>query len=231
MGDPVAMPGVRCLYDLYHVDPLPGHTYAEIVPSLNQAAAAGWPLFMHKLSQGLFADPAGVGRLQAAGSSMVSGIGGYLFMTTTNSAASQIAMFMKQRGLVGAKLVNMLDFEPASPNRAAERIASAIVNGLHDIFGVWPLLYTGRWSITPIPLDNLPACPLMLAEYGTAPIPPPKWGPPVWHQYSDGAVGPDPVDIPGIGLVDQSEFLGGRAFAGRTPTLPDALAWWQANAV
>lgn len=217
---------VRCLYDLYHLDPLPGATYAGIVPSLNQAASSGWPLFLHKLNQGLFDDPKGVGRLSAAmmpGSNVV-GIGGYMFVTMTESAATQVAAFVRQRTLVGHPLVNMVDFEPVPASTAAERLASDIVNALHSRYGMWPLLYTGRWNIAPIPLDNLPACPLMLAEYGTNPVPPKGWPPPIWHQYSDGTAGPHPVDIPGVGFVDQSEFLG-------SDNLNDAISWWRAHSV
>lgn len=210
---------IRCMYDLYHLDP-----WARA--GLRVAAAAGWPLFVHKLSQGMFADPKGVGRLNAAltPGSGVQGIGGYLYMTATDSPAAQVAAFMQQRARVGGKLINILDFEPSVPSGAAERMASEIVNALHAVHGVWPMLYTGRWDITPIPMDNLPACPLWLAEYGVAPIPPARWSPPIWHQYSDGTAGPHPVDIPGIGRVDQSEFLG-------STSLVDAIAWWMVHAV
>jgi len=62
----------------------------------------------------------------------------------------------------------------------------------------------------------------MLAEYGTNPVPPWRDDAFKLHQYSDGSLGPHHVDIPGIGLVDQSEYAG---------TLGECVSWWTSRLV
>jgi lysozyme len=212
----------RCCYDLFHGDSLSGLSYNSDIALFQEAYDAGWIAMIHKLSQGAgFVDPRGVGRLRAAAQVPGKLLGGYHFMTLSDPVAAQVGNFLHAAGRVGVPLLLVLDFETI-PSGEAEAMASEFVNALRLKSGVWPVLYSGRWEITPTALDNLPACPLWLAEYGTRPIPPPGWTDWVLHQYSDGRVGPGPVDIPGIGFVDQSEFAG---------TLDELRAWWMKQVV
>ncbi len=212
-----------CAFDIFHGDPLSGVTFADDVQLFDQAKTAGWPMMWHKLSQGAgFVDPRAVGRLRVAVAAGML-IGGYHFMTLTDSIGAQVGNFMRVRGQIDAPMVLALDFEPLQASAHAEKMASAFVNDLHRILGKWPLLYTGRWSVAPIPLDNLPCCPIWLAAYTsvalTSPAMPDGWDfAPTWVQYSDGVAGPNPQTIPGIGAVDQSAFNG---------SLDEALAWWK----
>jgi len=201
----------RCCFDLFHGDPLAGATFADDVPLFRNALEAGWVAMFHKLTQGAgFSDQLGAGRLHAAVQAGLS-VGGYHFMTQTDSVSSQVANFMRGVGRAPSPLLLCLDFEPIDASGTAEKMASQFVNAIRMATGKWPVLYTGRWDIDPIPLDNLPACPLWLSEYGTNPVLPATFKSWFLHQYSDGTVGPEPVDIPGIGLVDQSEFEGSTA--------------------
>ncbi len=208
---------VRAVYDLFHGDPLASSTFAGDTSLFKKAYVAGWIGYIEKLTQGAgYVDPLAVGRLRAA--TAVSGIllGGYHYMTLTDTVSAQVANFMFAVGRVDHPLMLVLDFE-TTPSRVAEGMASEFVNAIRIKTGHWPVLYTGRWTITPIPMDNLPACDLWLPEYGTHPIPPPGFSSWKLHQYSDGTAGPNPVDIPGIGKVDQSEFNG---------TIDELRVWW-----
>lgn len=213
-----------CLTDIYHGNQLTGSAFADEIPYFKQAISAGRPLLMHKLSQGSgFCDPLAKSRLTAFAAA--GGLcGGYHFWTATDTPEAQVGCFMKARGAIDLPLVLALDFEPIAGTQIAEQSASMMVNALRQILGEWPLLYTGRWSIAPIPMDNLPSCPVWLAEYKVGVLDggytmPAGWDfPPTFIQYTDGTVGESPGAVPGIGVVDQSAFNG---------TVAEAVTWWQ----
>lgn len=217
----------RCIFDLSHNNPLKSTTYAQDDALFAQAKAAGWIAMMHKLTQGTaFVDPVALGRL-ASGNRVGLLLGGYHYLTA-DPAANQVANFMHVAGQVktvigAAPFVYMLDFEPDAGSDATTTAAGQFVTAVQAVTGRWPLLYTGRWDVSPnVTGTNLPACPLMLAEYGTDPIPPPGWINWAIHQYSDGTQGPDPVTIPGVGAVDQSEFSGSAA---------ELAMWWKGGTI
>lgn len=214
----------RCCFDLYWQEDLPGNNDLQ---RFQKAYNAGWIGFIHKLSQGAsFRDPKAAFRLSQA--SMVTGVygrmllGGYHFMTPTDRVAAQVGNFMRAHTATAESLMLVLDFEPKKGSAQAEEMASEFVDAIRAITGQLPVLYTGRWDVAAIPMDNLPSCDLWLAEYGTNPIPPWKDDAFKLHQYSDGKVGPNPVNIPGIGYVDQSEYAG---------TLSECTDWWRGKLV
>lgn len=220
----------RCMYDLYHGDYLNASSYAEDAVLFGEATAAGWPMMIHKLTQGTdFVDNLAFGRLQAAHRANVL-LGVYHFMTL-DPAASQAAFFMHAVGqlrmIIDAPLLLVIDNEPLNANIASDNLVDGVVAAVKAVSGKYPLLYgprNGLWS--PSSAQHLLACPYWLAEYGTNPVPPVGYGkfPSTqvpFHQYSDGTQGPNPVNIPGIGFVDQSEFNG---------TLGDLASWFEVHA-
>jgi lysozyme len=214
------MTPTRSMFDLSHNNPLPTSTYAGDIPLFGQAKGAGWVAMMHKLTQGQgFVDPVALGRIGAANTAGLL-LGGYHYMDTT-PVAGQVANFMHVAGLakaISANFVLCLDFEPGDASDDSTAMANEFVTAVQAATGTWPLLYTGRWDVAPnVTGTNLPACPLWLAEYGTNPVPPPGWINWMFHQYSDGSVGPNPANIPGIGSVDQSEYPG---------SIEELSTWW-----
>jgi lysozyme len=218
---PQTTPG---MYDLFHGDRLASPNYAGDTALFAKALTAGWPWLIHKLTQGaIFQDPLALGRLIAAARANLL-LGVYHFMTS-EPVTSQIANLMHSVGLARAaiapaKLVIVIDNEPVPATPATDAAASAVADAIRVVTGRWPLLYGNRFNFfSAKTVGSLAMCKLWLAEYGTNPIAPLPWGDfpsttcPL-HQYSDGQVGPNPVDIPGIGKVDQS------AFAGRLAELP-----------
>jgi lysozyme len=215
----------RLMFDLSHNNPLPTATYAADQALFVQALQGGWPMMMHKLSQGAsFQDPAALGRLKYGAAAGLF-LGGYHFMTA-DPISSQIANFMHMAGqakqiVAPAPLMLCIDNEPGPDNpapgmeratAATDASAAEFVTAVYQTTGIWPLAYGGRYAFfSAASLGNLAACPLWLAEYGTNPVCPPGWLNWRFHQYSDGHAGPSPVSIPGIGRVDQSEFAGSQA--------------------
>jgi hypothetical protein len=138
----------RCVFDLYHGDPLSGASFMGDVPLFRQAYAAGWVAVFHKLTQGSgFTDPLAAGRLQAAALADLQ-VGGYHCMTLTDSVSSQVANFMMAVGKAPSPLLLCLDFEPVDASGTAETMASEFVNAVRMATGVWPVLYTGAGTLT-----------------------------------------------------------------------------------
>jgi lysozyme len=225
------MQPTRCLFDLSHNNPLPASTYAGDLPLFQQAMRGGWIALMHKLSQGAsFQDPVAIGRLKMAAQAGLL-IGGYHFMTA-DPISSQVANFMQVAGQIeaaigSASFVLALDNEPGSSNPATgmstptaqtDAAAAEFVTAVYHATGAWPLVYGGRYNFfSSATCGNLLACPLWLAEYGTDPVCPTGWINWIFHQYSDGQQSPNPVTIPGVGAVDQSEYAG---------SVEELVTWW-----
>jgi lysozyme len=51
-------------------------------------------------------------------------------------------------------------------------------------------------------------CWFWLSQYGPTPVVPPNWNTWTMWQYTDGALGSDPYDVPGIGRCDRDKFNG-----------------------
>jgi lysozyme len=112
-----------------------------------------------------------------------------------------------------AQTLLALDYEPnvtrthrLGPDMTPDQ-ATEFVTRINDTQGAFPVLYTGMAMAARIPA--LPQCPLWWARYANAPIGvPPAW--PSWTlwQYTDGAVGPLPHSVNGIGNCDRDQFNG-----------------------
>ncbi len=105
-----------------------------------------------------------------------------------------------------------LDFEqnPTGPSMDLEQ-ARAFVTHIEAQTGRYPGLYGGSYLKSLIGAGSDPVlaqCWFWIAQYGPTPVVPPNW--PTWTfwQYTDGAYGPQPHTVPGIGRSDRSFFNG-----------------------
>jgi lysozyme len=114
-----------------------------------------------------------------------------------------------------AKTVVVLDFEDNSVGTTMPlEEARAFVTHIHSELKRWPVFYSGHTikrvlgtAVDPV-LKN---CALWLAQYGPTPVVPPCWSGWTLWQYTDGGVGPEPHNVPGIGNCDRDKFSGDEA--------------------
>src|SRR5262245_48666536 len=108
-----------------------------------------------------------------------------------------------------------LDFEPnpTGPSMDLEE-ARAFVTHIYEERMRFPGFYSGHyikqllWTSTdPI----LAGCWFWLAQYGPTPVVPRNWKTWTMWQYTDGAVGPKPHTVKGIGRCDRDKFNGSEA--------------------
>jgi len=92
--------------------------------------------------------------------------------------------------------------------------ARAFVTHVNQVTGRYPGLYSGSYikellGSTKDPV--LAQCWFWLAQYGPTAVVPANW--PTWTmwQYTDGAVGPNPHEVVGIGHCDRDKFNGTEA--------------------
>jgi len=92
--------------------------------------------------------------------------------------------------------------------------ARAFVTHVQQATGRWPGLYSGHYikdllgSATDSILAN---CWFWLAQYGPTPVIPANWKNWTMWQYTDGAAGNPPYEVPGIGRCDRDMFAGDEA--------------------
>ena len=116
----------------------------------------------------------------------------------------------------------VLDFETNTqgPSMTMEQ-ARAFVTHVQRVNGRFPGLYSGSYlkellgSATDPVLTN---CWLWLSQYGPKAVIPPAWKAWTMWQYTNGAVGPEPVAVPGVGACDRDTFNG---------TVDDLKAFWR----
>ena len=109
----------------------------------------------------------------------------------------------------------VLDFEPnpTGPSMDLEE-ARAFVTHINEERSRFPGFYSGHYikqllgtSTDPI----LAACWFWLAQYGPTPVVPRNWKTWTMWQYTDGALGPKPHTVKGIGRCDRDKFNGSEA--------------------
>ncbi|MBZ9662941.1 glycoside hydrolase family 25 protein [Mesorhizobium sp. ESP-6-4] len=144
--------------------------------------------------------------------------GAYHFGTGSDGVR-QAENFLSVVGDRKALLVLDLEPNPTGPSMSLEE-ARAFVTHVHDKTGHFPGLYSGHYikqllgtSTDPI----LAKCWFWLAQYGPTPVVPRNWASWTMWQYTDGAFGPDPKSVLGIGRCDRDMFSGDQA---------DLTAFW-----
>lgn len=106
----------------------------------------------------------------------------------------------------------VLDFEPnpTGPSMSLEE-ARAFVTHVKEITGRYPGLYSGHYIKELLGTNRDPVlanCWFWLAQYSLTPVVPPTWSTWTMWQYTDGAAGPEPHTVNGIGRCDRDRFNG-----------------------
>jgi len=106
----------------------------------------------------------------------------------------------------------VLDFEPnpTGPSMNLEE-ARAFVTHVNEETGRFPGLYSGHFIKQLLGSNQDPVlakCWLWLAEYGPTAVVPANWSTWTMWQYTDGADGPPPHTVAGIGNCDRDKFNG-----------------------
>lgn len=195
------MPALNAVIDLSHFNS---------TVDLDAAKADGVVGVIYKATQGLtFRDPTYQARRQQAESAGL--LWGAYHFGTGSDGVSQAEYFLNfaQPGLND---LIILDFEhnPQGPTMTLEE-ARAFVTHIQQTLGRWPGLYGGSLLKELLGTSTDPVlanCWLWLSQFGPTAVVPPNW--PGWTmwQYTDGAQGPEPHEVAGIGRCDRDKFNG-----------------------
>ena len=165
---------------------------------------------IHKATQGIAnVDPTYANhRAQAIGAGLLWGA--YHFGTNSDGV-HQAEHFLETVG-DPTSTVLVLDFEsnPAGPSMSLEE-ARAFVTHVREVTGRWPGFYSGhdiKQQLGTTTDSVLANCWFWLAQYGPTAVVPPNWSRWTLWQYTDGALGPLPHEIPGAGRLDRDLFNG-----------------------
>jgi lysozyme len=114
-----------------------------------------------------------------------------------------------------AQTLLVLDFEanPQGPSMNLEE-ARGFATHINQVTGRWPMLYSGYYIKQLLGSNSdavLVNCKLWLAQYGPTAVVPANWATWTLWQYTNGAAGPHPHDVPGAGLCDRDKFHGDQA--------------------
>jgi len=113
------------------------------------------------------------------------------------------------------KTLLVLDFEPnpTGPSMSLEE-ARSFVTHVNERSGRFPGLYSGHYIKQLLGSSKDPVlakCWFWLAQYGPTPVVPINWDTWTMWQYTDGAIGPEPHKVGGIGRCDRDKFNGSEA--------------------
>jgi lysozyme len=177
---------------------------------LTDSRNAGFLGIIHKASQGWqYSDPMyETNRSNALSNGFLWGA--YHFGTGADGVAQ--ADFFLSTANPGNDTLMVLDFE-ANPAGSSMDIleAQAFVTHVQQQTGRWPGLYAGQYLkelLKGVPDPVLCNCWLWLAQYAATPVLPPGWNAWTLWQYTDGAAGPSPHEVPGVGPCDRDYFNG-----------------------
>ena len=179
----------------------------------NKLKSAGIIGVIHKATQGLGdSDPTYAGHREAA---MAAGLlwGAYHFGTDSDGV-QQAINFLNVVGNASGTLI-ALDFEsnPTGPSMSLEE-ARAFITQVKAATGRFPGFYSGhdiKEALGSGTDSVLASCWFWLAQYGPTAVVPQNWKTWTLWQYTDGALGPEPKEIPGVGRYDRELFNGSEA--------------------
>ena len=139
--------------------------------------------------------------------------GAYHFATGSDGL-KQAEHFLDVLGDASQTLL-VLDFEPnpTGPSMTLEE-ARAFATHINEATGRFPGLYSGHYIKQLLGVNKDPIlakCWFWLAQYGPTPVVPPNWSTWTMWQYTDGAIGPEPHKVNGIGRCDRDKFNGNEA--------------------
>jgi lysozyme len=136
--------------------------------------------------------------------------GAYHFATGSDGIA-QAEHFLQTVGDPADTLL-VLDFEPNPTGPSMSLVeARAFTTHVFEQTGKWPGLYAGHYLKELLGTNSDPVLAnswLWMAQYRSTVVIPPNW--PTWTmwQYTDGAAGPEPHEVNGIGRCDRDRFNG-----------------------
>ena len=183
------------------------------ISSFSKAAEAGILGVIQKATQGAsFKDPTySTNRKRAIDAGLL--FGAYHF-GTAGDPQLQADFFLSTATDVS---LLVLDFEPNPQGHDMSLLeAEQFVHHLFTQTGRYPDLYSGHTvkealaaaGIADPSQTELSKCWLWFARYGAAPLVPRIWKQWTMWQYTDGAAGDAPHDVPGIGRCDRNQFAG-----------------------
>lgn len=198
------VPGLNAVVDLSHHN-------ASV--SFAKAKADGIVGVIYKATQGTnYIDPTYAARRTAA---LGEGLlwGAYHFGTGASGEA-QAKHFLDTVQPDRTTLL-ALDFEadPQGPDMTLEQ-AHAFISYVFTKTGRYPGLYGGHYLkqlLGSTPDSLLGRCWFWLSQYGPTPVVPNTWQTWTLWQYTDGAAGPTPHSVAGIGRCDRDTFQGNLA--------------------
>jgi len=178
--------------------------------NFEQAKADGLVGIIHKATQGLaYQDPLYAPHRQKA---LAAGLfwGAYHFGDGSDGV-TQAEFFLSTAGIKPGTLL-VLDFEsnPAGPSMSLVE-ARAFITHIKEATGRWPGFYCGHYfkDLLGTKVDSVIGnCWLWLAQYGPTAVVPATWDRWTLWQYTDGAAGPQPHSVKGIGFCDRDQFNG-----------------------
>ncbi|MET0935375.1 MAG: glycoside hydrolase family 25 protein [Luteibacter sp.] len=190
-----------------------------------KVAADGVLGVFQKTTQGArFVDPtfaANKKKIQAGGLLF----GAYHF-GTAGDPSGQAEFFVNT---AGPDALLVLDFE-GNPQGLDMSLLEAeqFVHRVNELTGRYPGLYSGHTlkealaaqGMTSAAQTELSKCWLWIAQYAQSPLIPKVWKDWTFWQYTDGANGPQPHTVAGVGRCDRDHFNG---------TAAQLKAFWKAN--
>jgi lysozyme len=191
-------------------------------PDLGRAKRAGIVGVFQKATQGeQFVDPTfATNRTNARAAGLLWGV--YHFGTGGDGTLQADHFLTTVQPDAQTLLVLDLEANPQGPNMPLIE-ARAFVTHVREVTGRWPGLYSGHYIkalLDPGKDPILANCWFWLAQYGPTAVLPANW--PTWTfwQYTDGALGPEPHSVDGVGRCDRDRFNGTEA---------DLRAFWAAS--
>lgn len=187
-------------------------SHHNTVASFQEAKLNGIVGVIHKATQGrAFVDAKYHARRERA---LANGLlwGAYHFGVKGN-VEQQVEHFLETVNPTNTDLL-VLDFEP---NHESDTMtlaeAEQFVTLVNEKIGRFPGLYSGQSFLRQKVGNNtntvLKNCFLWIARYSSElPIIPPAWETFTFWQYTDGNIGPQPHQVPGIGRCDRDKFNG-----------------------
>jgi lysozyme len=192
---------LNAVVDLSH------HNIAAEFPAVKAAGILG---VIHKATQGTqYEDPLYAAR-KADALNLGLWWGAYHFGTGSDGITQADHFLSTVNPTEKDLLVLDLEANAQGPSMTLTE-AVAFVTHVHDQTSRWPGLYAGHYlkellhNATDPVLAN---CWFWLSQYGPTPVVPANWKTWTLWQYTDGAQGPPPHDVNGIGRCDRDKFNG-----------------------
>ncbi|MGB7921748.1 MAG: glycoside hydrolase family 25 protein [Pyrinomonadaceae bacterium] len=185
-------------------------SHFNTVTSFSAVKADGIVGIIHKATEGTSeSDPTYAARRSEA---LAAGLwwGAYHF-ATGDDAVAQAEHFLSVVN-PGPNDLLVLDFEQNTTGSSMTLAgAEQFVSQVQSATARWPGFYSGSYIKQLLGENQNPTlanCWFWLSEYGSTAHVPSNW--PTWTmwQYTDGAVGPEPHSVAGVGNCDRDQFNG-----------------------